>query len=155
MYYYHFFFFCAPWRSHMTQMCMKTQAAMTLKIVGVHQGLCVMTRGHMRPSYVLVAQIHACIYVTLNQLWLIMYVIGSITNVICISFSSMMSLPSAEHCIAPPKRGLWYHMRTGTWVHEYVSTWLLHYMNTWVHVYFTTWIHEYMITSLHEYMSTW
>jgi len=43
---------------------MKTQAAMTLKIVGVHQGLCVMTRGHMRPSYVLVAQIHACIYAT-------------------------------------------------------------------------------------------
>jgi len=57
----------------------------------------------------------------LNQLWLIMYVIGSITYVICISFTCMMSLPSAEHCIAPPRRGLWYRMRTGTWVHEYMN----------------------------------
>jgi len=57
----------------------------------------------------------------LNQLWLIMYVIGSITYVICISFTCMMSLPSAEHCIAPPRRCLWYRMRTGTWVHEYMN----------------------------------
>jgi len=46
------------------QMHMKTQAAMTVKTVGVQQEVCVMTRGHMRPSYVFVAQIHACIYVT-------------------------------------------------------------------------------------------
>jgi len=43
---------------------MKTQAAMTVKTVGVHQEVCVKTRGHMRPSYVCVAQIHAYIYVT-------------------------------------------------------------------------------------------
>ena len=46
---------------------MKTQAAMTVKIVGVHQELCVMTCGHMRPSCVFVAQIQACIYVTIQS----------------------------------------------------------------------------------------
>ena len=40
------------------------KVAMTVKTVGVQQEVCVMTRGHMRPSYVFVAQIHACIYVT-------------------------------------------------------------------------------------------
>ena len=47
----------------MTQMRIKTQAA-TVITVCVHQKLCVMTRGPMRSSYVFVAQIHACIYVT-------------------------------------------------------------------------------------------
>jgi len=43
-------------------MRMKTKAAMTVKTVGVQQEVCVMTRGHMRPSNVFVAQIH--MYIT-------------------------------------------------------------------------------------------